>query len=157
MICSNSLGFAQPALGGHRQGEFHRIAGRRLADLAGGELRVLFLNGLTDIADGEVQFGHAVRLEPDAHGVVGLGKQRNLTGAGDALEFVHHVDVGVVADEIGVLGAVGADRRDHQDVGGSLLDGETVLAHVRRHQRIRQIDPVGQIGQHLSTLVPMLK
>jgi len=59
----------------HRaDGKLKRLArlDRRLANLTGGDLRVLLLDGTGDILRGQTAVGHLLGIEPDAHAVIAL-------------------------------------------------------------------------------------
>ena len=64
------LRVGEPALGRDRVDEVLLAADRRLADLAGGELRVLLVDRGGDVAGRQLQLREAVGQEPDPHRVV---------------------------------------------------------------------------------------
>ena len=88
----------QSPLGRDRKGQFHRPIGRRLTDLANGELLVLGLDGVDDFVGGQAQVAHPIRFQPDPHGVIGNAENTGLISAGNSLQCVEHIQVGVIAD-----------------------------------------------------------
>ena len=89
-------GLRQPSLGGDGIDQFLRPAGRRLADLAGGELRVLFVQRACQVTRRQFQLRQAVRTRPDAHRVVLGAENLHVGGAGDAFQRVEYVQCDVV-------------------------------------------------------------
>ncbi len=130
-------------LGDHREGELDRAGVRLLPDLAGAEQRVLRRDRVLDVARGDLERGHAVRVHPDPHRLVGDAHHLRLAGARHALERVEHVDVRVVGD---VLGAVAAffreDGDQHHDRRGFLLHRHAELRHRRGELRRGEVDAV---------------
>jgi len=93
----------QTALGVDLPGELGGIGHGRVAQTAGGELRVLLLDGRGDLAHGDAVLGQLVRDEPDAHGVVHVTEHVHVAHAGHTLEFVGHVHLHVVVQVHGVI------------------------------------------------------
>ncbi len=103
------------------------LGGRRGlgADLAGGDLDVLLLQGGDDIGRGQPARRQPVRIEPETHGVLALAEDLHIGDALDALDRVLDVDVDVVADELVVVAialAVEAGRKHER--AGHLVDGD---------------------------------
>ncbi|MNQ43732.1 hypothetical protein D3C85_574720 [compost metagenome] len=127
----------ETALGGHRVGEVLFLLQRLLAEAAGGELRVLLADRADHVGRREVVLRQLVRAQPDAHGIVLGAELAGIADAGQALEFVDHVDQRVVADVHRVARAVRGEQRDHlEDVRGFLLHPHPLPAHL-----------LGQLGQ----------
>ena len=78
---------------------------RRLANLSGGDLNVLFLQSVENIGGGQLPLRHAARIEPQTHGVFALTKNHHVANSGDALHGVFDVDVQVIAEEQAVVRA----------------------------------------------------
>ena len=117
----------QAAAGLHGIGELGAGRRRRAAELAGRGQHVLLLHGVDDVRHGEAQPAELVRLDPDAHGVVGTTEDGDLADALDARDLVEHVDRHVVGEEVRVEGAVGRTQ-GHQ--------------HQRESQRLLDLDPL---------------
>ena len=54
----------------------------------------------------DAQLGHPVRAQPDAHGNVRQTEDAGAVGAGDALQFLQDIEVGIVVDEGRVVAVV---------------------------------------------------
>ena len=104
-------GLGERALGDDREGQLDAPGGRLLADLPGPEEGVLAGHGVLDVAGGDAERGHAVRVHPDPHRLVGHPHDRRLAGAGHALQRVEDVDVGVVGDVLARCSASPSSRR----------------------------------------------
>ncbi len=91
------LGGGQSPLG--RDGQLVRLARdrRRLADLPGGDRPVLLSEGRDDIAGGHVAVSELLRIEPDPHAILLPAERADLADAGQAGQFLQHVEGGVVA------------------------------------------------------------
>ena len=106
-----------------------------LADLAGAEQRVLLVHRVGDVAGGDAQRGHAVRVHPDAHRLVGHAHDLRLAGTVHALQRVEHVDVGVVGDVVGAVApALAGDGHQHHDRRALLLHRHALLLQGVRHR-----------------------
>ena len=103
----------KPALGRDGVDQFLRTARGCLADLAGGELRVLFVQRAQKIRGGELQLRHAVRPQPDPHCVILGAEDLHIGRAGHALDGIEHVQRDVVADVQIVEGAIRRIERQH--------------------------------------------
>ncbi len=148
---SNSSGADQPAGCLHRVGELLARRGGRRADLPGGCLEVLLLDGRDDVGGSEAERGEAIRTEPDPHPVLGAAIQIHLRDPGHAEQGVPDVDHGVVVEELGVAAPLGRVERDHhQDAGVDLLDRDPLLGHLQRQSRLGLGHPVlGQDVRHV--------
>ena len=136
-------GLRKTALGGDGVDQFLSSAAGRLADLAGGKLRVLLVERTYQVAGRDLQLRHAVRTRPDAHGIVLGTEDLHVGGARDALERIEHVQCHVVRDEQVVVTAVGRGEGNHlQEGGGALLDSDTLAPHFLRQARFNLFDAV---------------
>ena len=70
MIFFELVGTVQSAECGDRVLQHLVIGDRRRADQAGGGLDVLLLDGIGDVIGRDAESRHALRIEPDAHGIV---------------------------------------------------------------------------------------
>ena len=74
-----------------------------------------------NVGGGHAQPRHLVRVEPDAHAVVARAEDAHQADAGNARERVLHIQQRVVAEEDGVVAALGRGERDHlEKIGGRL-------------------------------------
>ena len=92
-------GRAQIGLGEHGELALQALdAARRHLDILAAERRL-------DVLRRQLIGGEALGIEPDAHGIFALAEQAHLGHAGERLELVLHVAVGVIGDlELGVRG-----------------------------------------------------
>ena len=138
-----ALGLGVRLLGDDREGQLHVPRRGLLADLPRPVEGVLAGDRLLDVGGGDPERGHAVRVHPDPHGLVGDAHDRGLAGAGHALDRVEDVDVRVVGD---VLAAVAlllrVDADQHHDRRGLLLHRDALLHHGRRQLGHGEVDPV---------------
>ena len=72
----------QPAQGVEHELIILPLGHRLLADVAGGHLDVLLLNGLDDFAGRHVQRRQFLRIEPGAHAVLPLAEEGHQADAG---------------------------------------------------------------------------
>src|ERR1051325_9246579 len=110
------------------------------ADLAGRIHRALRLHRLLHIGDGEAELRELVRLQPDAHRVLGRAEVHDLPHARHAVDRVVDVDERVVAEEEAVVRAFGGVERDqHQRHALRLAVRDAELVDLRRQagQRLR--------------------
>ena len=125
------LGRLQPALGAHRVGELLARRHRLGAHLAGRVDRVLGVDRIDDLGDGDVEPGQPVRLDPHAHGVLAGAEDGHAGDARNPGHLVVDVDVAVVGEKDVVIGAVRRIEAEHdQRRGGGLLHLDAVVAHV---------------------------
>ena len=115
-------------------------------DAAGRNLDILAAQRRLDVLRGKVEGGEPLRIEPDAHGILPLAEQADLGNAGNGLELILDVAVGIVGDlERGVPVAGKGKMQDRLRVGLALLDDRLLdlvrqppahaadaVAHVRR-------------------------
>ena len=71
---------------------------RRLADLAGGDLDVLLGDGVLHVDRGDAEIGELVGIEPDAHRIAPLAEDLDVADAGQPLQRIDDLQIGVVAD-----------------------------------------------------------
>ena len=95
---------------------FERRAGRRrrLADLAGGDLDVLLGDGVLHVDRGDAELGELVGIEPDAHRIAPLAEDLHVADAGQALQRIDDLQIGVVAERHGIDRASGENEIDDQ-------------------------------------------
>ena len=67
------------------------------ADLAGGDLDVLLGDGVLDVDRGDAEIGELVGVEPDAHRIAPLAEDLHVADAGQALQLIDDLQIGVVA------------------------------------------------------------
>ena len=112
--------------------------GRR-ADLAGRDLLALLLDDVDDVLRRQSPRLQKVRVQPDAHGVLTGAEHRHIADAGEATQFVLHVDDGVVRQEQAVEAAVGGYETDElEDRRRLLLRRHALELHFRRQRRNRR-------------------
>src|SRR5713101_16172 len=98
------------------------------------------------VGHGETQLGQDVRLDPDAHGVVGGAEEEHLAHAAHPVQRVVDVDVGVVGEEERVVPLIGrVQSEDDQRQARRLAVGEAELIDVRRQVRLRLRHAVGHV------------
>ena len=121
---------------------------RRLADLPGGDLRVLLFDGGDDVGGRKVAGGHLLRVEPQPHAVVALAEIGDVAHARHARQLVLELDGGVVAQVEAVAGAVRRKQvDDHQHAGRFFLYAHAAPLHQLGQDRLRQRHAV--LHQHL--------
>ena len=131
----------QAALDPHRVLESLAARHRRGADLASRHLHVLLSNRRRDVVHGEVETGHVVGPEPDAHAEVGA-EDGHVADAAHALQPVDQRNRREVVEEGLVARAVRRVRRDeHQGVRRLLTDRDPGVDHVDRQRRLRLRHP----------------
>ena len=115
---------------------------RLTADLARGRLAVLRLDRLDDLAGLDELRGHAIRIEPDTHGVL-APECVHVAHSGDPPQDIEYIDLRVIVQVRGIVTAVGRDQVDHADhVRRGLLDGHAELLHFRRQHGLGRLDAV---------------
>ena len=108
-----------------------------------GELRVLGLDRVDHVVDGDLQVAHLLALEPDAQVRVGEAHQRDLARPGQGLEAVHET-VPDVGGQLAVRpGARDAHEHDRMVLGVDLLDDRSV------HLLGQVALGLGDLGLHL--------
>ena len=88
--------------------------GRRLADLAGGNLDVLLGDGVLHVHRRDAQIGKLVGIEPDTHRIATFTEDLNIADAWQSLERVDHLQIGVVAERHRIDRPVGRCQVDDQ-------------------------------------------
>ncbi len=109
---------------------------------------VLLLDGAGHVRHREPALGELVRIQPHAHGVGGA-ESVHVAHAADALQFIQEINVRVVFQKCGVVGAVRRIQIHHQrHVAGGFADrqpaglyfaGQTILRQVRRVLHIHRV------------------
>src|SRR4030095_2077360 len=95
-----------------------------------------------DIPRRELEAGQLVRIEPDAHRILGT-EQCQLANTGDAAHRVEHVRGDVVRDVGAGHRSVARDEPDHHDeVAHRLCDGDALLLYFLRQLRLGQLELV---------------
>ena len=126
----------QAAWGTDRVGELLAFRSGFAADLTRGVNLALLLNGIGQVGNGHPEFCKLIGFHPDAHGVVGGAKIRNLTDAGHAQDRVVHVDRGVISQELSRIRTVwGKQGDDQQGQAHQFFDGDTVFGDGGRQVR----------------------
>ena len=135
----------------HREGHLDRARRGGLSNLSGPVQSVLGGHRLLDIGGCDAQRGHPLRIHPDADRLIGNAHDLRLSGAGDALDGVQHIDIGIVGD---VITAVSLFRREdadqHHDGRCFFLDGNPLLHHGIGELRRGKVDPV--LDLHLGNV-----
>ena len=142
------LGGGKPPLGPDGVGEL--LAGRDglAADLTGRVHRVLLLEGVGDLGDGDVELGEQIRAHPAAHGILAGAEDRDTGDPPHPGELVDDIDIGIIGQEGGVVGPLGRIEGDeHQGSGERLLDGYPEVPHIDRELPFRL--GLAQMGEHL--------
>ena len=110
-------------------------SGGRAPKLARGDLGVLRLYRVTDVRRGEVVVVQLVRVEPDAHGVLGP-EQSHVADALDPAERVLDVGGDVIGQVVPVQPPVLRDEAHHQqEVFGRLRNLYALQLHLLRQKR----------------------
>ena len=126
----------EAALRAHRVSERLSFGNRFAAHLSGGVDGVLRLDGGDNLRNGDLQLRQLVGLHPEAHGVLAGAEHLNRADALHASQLVIQVDVGVVGQEPGVIGALGRVQGDqHQRRKHRFLNGDAVIGDIRRELR----------------------
>ena len=109
---------------GHGERLRHRLGRGRLADATDGELLVLLAHRVGHVSGRDAELRHAVRAQPDAHGIVRHPEDRGLVRTIDALDGIQHIDVGVVRHVVRIVTLVRREQGDdqHEALGGLLDD-----------------------------------
>ena len=125
---------------------------RRGADLAGGDLLVLLLDGLDHVLRHQCPRLQLVRVEPDAHRVLTGAEYGDVADARKARQLVADIDGGIVAQEQAVISVIRRGQRDEQKYGGrTLLNGDALIldslwqlrqraGHAVLHQNLREVE-----------------
>ncbi len=101
----------------------HRELARHAFDAAGRDVDILPPERVLDVLRREVVGGEPLGIEPDAHRIFAFAEQPDIGDAGQRLQLILDVAVGVVGDfERGMAVAVEGDIEDRLGVGFDLLD-----------------------------------
>jgi len=124
------LRIGEPPQGRHGVLEVDAAGGRRLAELPGRDLDVLFPERLDHVPDGHPPRGEACRIQPDPHAVLLLPKDARFSHAVEPGQLLDHLNRRVVAQVQLVVAPVGRVEVDeHDQVGRPLLRGHPDLPH----------------------------
>ena len=144
MISLNSAAaHLEAAFDGDREFERLSLGNRLSADLAGGGLKVLLLDGLDHVGGRDQERRHLVRVEPDPHRIL-AAEYGDIADARDSLQDVGDEDLAVIVEEGRVVDRLLRARvelRDEVDdadhVGRGLLDRDAELLHLGGELRLR--------------------
>ncbi len=148
----------QTALGIDVELQVDAIGAWRCADNAGCGLDVLLTDGVGYVAGGEIVFGHLLRIQPDAHGIVTRAEDLHLTHAFDTGQAILDVQRRIVA-QIGDVIGIGLRHEidDHDEVGRAFDGGDAECAHFRgqarfglRHAVLHQLLRLVRVGAQLE-------
>ena len=78
---------------------------------------VLLLDCADHIRRRQAKRGQAIRLEPDAHGIIARAEHLRVTHTRHAAQSIQHIDGHVIADEQRIERAIGGPDRDHLQHG----------------------------------------
>ena len=130
------FGRSEAALGAHRIGELLSLGNWLAAHLSGRVHGVLRLKRRDDFRNGDLQLRQLVRLHPQAHGILARAKYLNDAHALHASQRVVQIDVGVVGEEICVVGALRRiEGHQHQRREHRFLHCNAVVGDVHRKLR----------------------
>jgi hypothetical protein len=136
-------GGAQPTLGLDVELELLVVGNGARADAPDRGLDVLRLDGVDDVAGGQVEPGELVGADPGAHRIVLRTPQCGVAHARRALDLVEHVDGDVIRQVELVVRVLGRVERDHAEQRRRLLlDRDALALHVLRQARQRHLDAV---------------
>ena len=132
------LRVGEPPRGVDLQFERRPGRGRRLADLAGGDLNVLLGDGVLDVDRGHAEIGELVRVEPDAHRIAALAEDLDVADARQPLQLIDDLQIGVVGQRHRIDRTVRRGQIDDEnEVRVLLLDRHAALIDDRRQRRRR--------------------
>ena len=144
------LRIGESPLGGERIHQRLAIVDRRLANLAGSELRVLLVDRASEITHRHAKLRHTVGLQPDAHGVILGAEDLHVGRARDTLQPVQHVERDIVAGEEIVVAAVWREEGKHlQESRRALLHRHALASHFFRQSRLGLLDAVVDVERSL--------
>ncbi len=116
---------------------------RRLADLPGRYLHVLFLQRRQNVRGRQSALRHFRGIEPQSHGVLALAENDGVRNAGHALEGIANIHVHVIAEEqTVVLPAFRVHAGAKHKSAGLLADKNSRVLHFVRQAPQRLVDPV---------------
>ena len=125
---------------------------RLLPDLSGGDFHVLLRERTDHVGRSQPATRHALRIEPQPHGVLALAEDEHVRDARNALQRVPHVHVEIVAHEQrGVAIVVGDNGGTKDKILRSLCRRDADGFDRRGQTSLRRVDAVlnvdgGQIG-----------
>ena len=123
----------QAALGSNGVNQLLAGAGRHLADLAGSELCILFIERACQFIHGYLQLRHAIRLQPDAHRIVLGAEDLHISGAGNTLDAIEHIQRHIIGDEQIIQMFIGRIKSQYlQECRRALLHRHTLPTHFLR-------------------------
>ena len=111
------IGADQPPRGGDIE-----LIGRILAHGLGADAPkrrhlVLLLDGADHIRRHQAKRGQAIRLEPDAHGIIARAEHLRVTHTRHAAQRIQDIDRDIIADEQRIERPIGGPDRDHLQHG----------------------------------------
>ena len=145
------FGRGQLALHGERRGHALARGDGRIAHAARGDLHVLLLDGLGEVAHGQPVGDQLGRIDPDAHGALGA-EQLHAAHALDAPQLLDDIARHVVIEcQLVELAARRDQAHQQQKARRGRLHLQAVLAHGLRQARLHGLDAVlhihlGQLG-----------
>ena len=86
--------------------------------LTGRVHRVLRLDSVEDVRDGDAQLRQLVRLYPQPHGILTRAENLRLPDTVQARDGIIEVDIGVVGKEFRIVSAVRREQSDQHERGG---------------------------------------
>ena len=99
------------------------VGSRLAAHLTGRVHRVLRLDGVGNVGDGDAQLRQLIGLHPQPHRILADAEDLGLAHAVQARDRVLEVDVGIVGQEVRIVSAMRRIQGDqHQRSGGRFLD-----------------------------------
>src|SRR5215472_2277347 len=105
--------------------------GHRFAPNASGRIhRILRLDCVHDVGNGDGELGQLVRLDPQPHRVLTRSENLHLADSVGTRDGINQVDEGIVGQESSVVGAVGRVKgQQHQRSGYGLPDGDSEVGN----------------------------
>jgi len=131
----------QPPQRAHGELKLLPLGNGLAANLAGGNLNVLALDGPHHVHRRQIARRHLGWVEPNSHAVIALSKKRHVADAGEAEQLVLDLNGGVVGQQqvVAEVVSLGVLRRhqvdDHHDVGRLLFDRHALLLDDLRDDR----------------------
>ena len=131
---------AEPSYGPHADLKRVLLQCRRLADLSGGYLHVLFLQRAQDVRGRQAVLGHFRGIQPQAHSVLAFPEDNRVAHPFHALQRVLHVNIEIVAEEqAAVLALVGIHAGAEHESANLLRDDDARIFHFVRKPAERLI------------------
>ena len=139
MMFSNSRGSSSRPLRSSVYWKSWPFRRGRRADLPGRDFLALLLDDVDDVLRHQSPRLQKVRVQPYAHGVLPGAEDRHIADAGEAAQFVLHIDDRVVRQEQAVEAAVGGVEDDElEDRRRLLLRRHALELHFLRQRRNRR-------------------